>query len=347
MAYAPPIVYSHVTGITSPTGAEAEGWLITVGGTPKEIMAHRPGVHLRQAARGRRGGPRARRPGHGPRRLHQGRRGRRGDGGASKASLPITTGNSYSASGRPVGRPRGGATGSACSSASDGGIIRGTHHGRRRHRGDRLGLRPAARPGQRRAVAGLPRDGQAAGPQAGHRARAPRAPWCTSPRRPASTWPTWTSSSPPPRVPASGCSTSWTSSPAASSPTSPARSTCRPRTSPSARTSSSSSPARSSCPGDVRMRDIGLPPGVAYACLAETVALALEGRYETFTVGPRHRVGEGQGDLPARPQARHAAGRDLRGQRRLHRRGLRPGAPAGPGGPQRVGRPGRRSPRPA
>ena len=36
---------------------------------------------------------------------------------------------------------------------------------------------------------------------------------------------------------------------------------------------------------DVRMRDIGLPPGVAYACLAETVALALEGRYETFTVG--------------------------------------------------------------
>ena len=38
-------------------------------------------------------------------------------------------------------------------------------------------------------------------------------------------------------------------------------------------------------PGEVRMRDIGLPPGVAYACLAETVALALEGRFETFTVG--------------------------------------------------------------
>ena len=33
------------------------------------------------------------------------------------------------------------------------------------------------------------------------------------------------------------------------------------------------------------MRNIGLPPGVAYACLAETVVLALEGRYETFTVG--------------------------------------------------------------
>ncbi|MEZ5095940.1 MAG: hypothetical protein R2731_07330 [Nocardioides sp.] len=33
------------------------------------------------------------------------------------------------------------------------------------------------------------------------------------------------------------------------------------------------------------MRNIGLPRNVAYACLAETVVLALEGRYETFTVG--------------------------------------------------------------
>ena len=38
-------------------------------------------------------------------------------------------------------------------------------------------------------------------------------------------------------------------------------------------------------PGDVKMKNIGLPNGVAYACLAETVVLALEGRYETFTVG--------------------------------------------------------------
>lgn len=33
------------------------------------------------------------------------------------------------------------------------------------------------------------------------------------------------------------------------------------------------------------MKNIGLPDGVAYACLAETVVLALEGRFETFTVG--------------------------------------------------------------
>jgi hypothetical protein len=38
-------------------------------------------------------------------------------------------------------------------------------------------------------------------------------------------------------------------------------------------------------PGEVKMKNIGLPPGVAYACLAETIVLALEGRFENFTVG--------------------------------------------------------------
>jgi predicted amino acid dehydrogenase len=38
-------------------------------------------------------------------------------------------------------------------------------------------------------------------------------------------------------------------------------------------------------PGDVQMKNIGLPKGVAYACLAETIVLALEGRFENFTVG--------------------------------------------------------------
>jgi predicted amino acid dehydrogenase len=38
-------------------------------------------------------------------------------------------------------------------------------------------------------------------------------------------------------------------------------------------------------PGDVHMRNIGLPDGVVYACLAETIVLALEGRFENFTVG--------------------------------------------------------------
>jgi hypothetical protein len=38
-------------------------------------------------------------------------------------------------------------------------------------------------------------------------------------------------------------------------------------------------------PGHPKMKNIGLPKGVAYACLAETIVLALEGRFENFTVG--------------------------------------------------------------
>jgi hypothetical protein len=38
----------------------------------------------------------------------------------------------------------------------------------------------------------------------------------------------------------------------------------------------------SKCKG---LRNIGLPPDVIYACLAETITLALEGRFEVFTIG--------------------------------------------------------------
>jgi predicted amino acid dehydrogenase len=38
-------------------------------------------------------------------------------------------------------------------------------------------------------------------------------------------------------------------------------------------------------PGGVLMKNIGLPQNVVYACLAETIVLALEGRFENFTVG--------------------------------------------------------------
>jgi hypothetical protein len=33
------------------------------------------------------------------------------------------------------------------------------------------------------------------------------------------------------------------------------------------------------------MKTIGLPKNVIYACLAETIVLALEGRFEVFTIG--------------------------------------------------------------
>ena len=38
-------------------------------------------------------------------------------------------------------------------------------------------------------------------------------------------------------------------------------------------------------PGNPEMKNIGLPPKVTYACMAETIVLALEGRFEIFTIG--------------------------------------------------------------
>jgi len=38
-------------------------------------------------------------------------------------------------------------------------------------------------------------------------------------------------------------------------------------------------------PGEPRFKSIGLPPKVVFACLAETIVLALEGRFEIFTIG--------------------------------------------------------------
>lgn len=98
MAYAPPFVYSHVSGIQSPTGVEAEGWLISVGGTPKEIMRHSPEFTYRRlldaAAMAQRLGAQIMGLGAFTKVV--------GDAGvtvAKRSPLPITTGNSYSASG--------------------------------------------------------------------------------------------------------------------------------------------------------------------------------------------------------------------------------------------------------
>ncbi len=98
IAYAPPMLYSQVTGIQSPIGDEAEGWLITVGGTPKEIMAHGPEFTYRRllaaAEMAKKLGAQIMGLGAFTKVV--------GDAGvtvAKRAPLPITTGNSYSASG--------------------------------------------------------------------------------------------------------------------------------------------------------------------------------------------------------------------------------------------------------
>jgi predicted amino acid dehydrogenase len=97
-AYLPPMVYCKMSNIVSPTGAEAEGWLISVGGTPKEMLSHSPEFTYRRL-------------------LHAAKIAESmgaqlmglgaftkvvGDAGitvARRARIPITTGNSYSASG--------------------------------------------------------------------------------------------------------------------------------------------------------------------------------------------------------------------------------------------------------
>jgi predicted amino acid dehydrogenase len=97
-AYMPPMVYCKMSNIVSPSGAEAEGWLISVGGTPKEMLSHSPEFTYRRL-------------------LHASRIAEElgaqimglgaftkvvGDAGitvARRARIPITTGNSYSASG--------------------------------------------------------------------------------------------------------------------------------------------------------------------------------------------------------------------------------------------------------
>ena len=98
VAHTPPMVYSTVEGIRSPSGVEAKGWLIFVGGTPKQIMSHSPEFTYRQllaaADMAKKMGAQIMGLGAFTKVV--------GDAGvtvAKRAPLPITTGNSYSASG--------------------------------------------------------------------------------------------------------------------------------------------------------------------------------------------------------------------------------------------------------
>jgi len=46
-------------------------------------------------------------------------------------------------------------------------------------------------------------------------------------------------------------------------------------------------------PGEVNFNlDFGFPPGMAMACMSETMILALEGRYENYTLGKEISVGQ-------------------------------------------------------
>ncbi len=282
MAYSPPMKYGRITGVVSPTGDEAEGWLITVGGTPKELMAHSPEFTY---ARLLQAGEQAKKLGAQIMGLGAFTK-VVGDAGATvakQAPLPITTGNSYSASGAlwaahdalerlglaesdDSGRIAGkamvvgatGAIGSVCSRllalASDDLYLISPETAKL------LALKADIESENPRAnihVAATPHEHLpemdvivTATSGAGKRVLDIMAvkPGCviTDVARPLDLSAEDVAKRPDVLVIESG---------------------------------------EIELPGDVHMRDIGLPPGVAYACLAETIGLALEGRFETFTVG--------------------------------------------------------------
>jgi predicted amino acid dehydrogenase len=282
LAYLPPFTYSHVTGITSPTGAEAEGWLITVGGTPKELLAHRPeftyGRLLAAAETARKLGAQVMGLGAFTKVV--------GDAGvtvARRAPLPVTTGNSYSASG---------ALWAARDALTRLGLIEVDEHGRISGRSMVVGATGSIGSVCARLLAlasdelwlvspesakllALKHDIERQHPRATiHIAATP-----DHHLRDMDLIVTATSGAGK-RVldimqVKPGCVITDVARPLDLSAEDVARR-------PDVLVVES---GEVKLPGDVHMRGIGLPPGVAYACLAETVVLALEGRYESFTVG--------------------------------------------------------------
>jgi predicted amino acid dehydrogenase len=262
MAYAPPFVYSKVTGIKSPTGVEAEGWLISVGGTPNEIMSHSPEFTYRRlldaAAIARGLGAQIMGLGAFTKVV--------GDAGltvSKRAPLPITTGNSYSASG-------------ALWAAHDAML--------------RLGLVPKPARGQRvqfkAMVVGA--TGAIGSVCARMLAMVAAETYLVSPEtaKLLSLKESILRETPDARLflssradkDISDMDMIVTATSGAGKKVLDIMKAKRPDV-------LVIESGEILLPGKVSMKNIGLPKNVAYACLAETIVLALEGRFENFTVG--------------------------------------------------------------
>jgi len=283
MAYAPPFVYSRVEGVKSPTGVEAEGWLISVGGTPREIMSHAPEFTYRRllaaAAMAKRLGAQIMGLGAFTKVV--------GDAGvtvAKRAPLPITTGNSYSASAalwaahdallrmQLLQPPRGkervdfqamvvgatGAIGAACARllvraarevtlvSPETAKLLALKESILQETPDAK-LRLSARADTHIAEMDMIVTATSgAGKKVLDIMKVKPGCVITDVARPLDLPPEEVAKRPDVLVIESG---------------------------------------EIQLPGEVRMKNIGLPKGVAYACLAETIVLALEGRFENFTVG--------------------------------------------------------------
>jgi predicted amino acid dehydrogenase len=282
VAYAPPFTYSHVTGITSPTGAEAEGWLITVGGTPRELMSHSPeftyGRLLMAAETAKKLGAQIMGLGAFTKVV--------GDAGvtvAKRAPLPITTGNSYSASG-------------ALWAAHDAllrlGLVEVDAEGRMRGKAMVVGATGAIGSVCARLLALASAELYLVSPET---AKLLALKADIEREHPGAV--VHVAATPEGHLPDMDLIVTATSGAGkrvldimAVKPGCVITDVARPLD------LSAEDVARRpdvlvvesgeiELPGDVHMKDIGLPKNVVYACLAETVVLALEGRYESFTVG--------------------------------------------------------------
>lgn len=284
VAYSPPFTYSHVTGISSPTGAEAEGWLITVGGTPREMMAHDPEFTYRRllsaAETARKLGAQVMGLGAFTKVV--------GDAGvtvARQAPLPVTTGNSYSASA---------ALWAAHEALGRLGLVELDAEGVMRGNAMVVGATGAIGSVCARLLAVAEARLWLVSPESAkllalktlieHEHPGTEVHIATTPDAALADMDlvvTATSGAGKKVLDIMavkpGCVITDVARPLDLSPEDVAR----------RRDVLVIESGEIALPGDVRMRDIGLPRGVAYACLAETVVLALEGRYENFTVG-RH-----------------------------------------------------------
>ncbi len=283
IAYAPAFKYSHVTGIVSPTGDEAEGWLITVGGTPKQLLAHDPEFtykRLLQAADiAKKLGAQIMGLGAFTKVV--------GDAGvtvAKRAPLPITTGNSYSASG---------ALWALHDAIRRLGVSEVDEQGRLRGKAMVVGATGAIGSVCARLLAMACDELWMVSPEAAKLLALKADIESENPR--ATIYVAATPDEALPEMDAMVTATSGAGK----------RVLDIMQVKPGAVITDVARPLDLSAedvakrpdvlvvesgeiqlPGDdIHMGNIGLPPGVAYACLAETIVLALEGRYETFTIG--------------------------------------------------------------
>jgi predicted amino acid dehydrogenase len=283
MAYAPPFVYSKVTGVKSPTGVEAEGWLISVGGTPREIMSRSPEFTYRRlldAARmSKKLGAQIMGLGAFTKVV--------GDAGltvARRAPLPITTGNSYSASG---------ALWAAHDAVLRLGLVPKPNHGDKvKFKAMVVGATGAIGSACARLLAMVAEELYMVSPETAKLLSLKESILKETPDAKL-----FLSSHADKDIADMDMIVTATSGAGKKvldimkvKPGCVITDVARPLDLPPDQVAKRPDvlvieSGEIQLPGKVRMKNIGLPKGVAYACLAETIVLALEGKFENYTVG--------------------------------------------------------------